>query len=206
MVRTRISTRWLLEPPITGAWAHLCAIALLAIPTLVRLSVDGIVSGSAFGPYVPFVVLSALLLGWRHAVVVTVAAAALADLMFLTPNRLLDGVSDLFGISLFLISSALIIGVIQAVRSIREDKSEPPQFEGEPDGIIFSLEGGQAWASWSGAAQPVRLGAEQEVAGMMEEFLAQLEVGRRLSRQCGISRASAEPARPEWSAVGRKPG
>ena len=202
MIRARISTRWLLEPPVTGAKAHLCAIAALAIPTLIRLSVDGVVSGSAFGPYVPFVLLSALLLGWRHAAVVTIVAAVLADFMFLTPNKLLDGMSDLFGVALFLISSALIIGVIQAVRNSRESVS-PPQWANEtPRGIIFSLEDGQALASWSGAETPVRLGPEGEVADMMEEFLAQLEVGRRLTRHCGISRASVDPARPGHSVTG----
>ena len=52
-------------------------------------------------------------------------------------------------------------------------------------GIVFSLEKGQAWASWYGQESHVQLGPQGEVAEMMEDFLAQLEVGKRLNRSSG---------------------
>src|SRR5262249_786662 len=48
-------------------------------------------------------------------------------------------------------------------------------------GVIFSLEGGQAWASWPGSPAPVRLGPEHEVTVMMQDFIAQVELGHRLA-------------------------
>ena len=63
-----------------------------------------------------------------------------------------------------------------------------------PDGIaapvVFSLEGGQAWASWYGSHSWVRLGPENEVAEMMRDFLAQRELAKRLE---GAAVSSANP-------------
>lgn len=205
MTRFSLPTHWLQTPPLTGRSALLGAIAALAVPSLIRLSVDGIISGAVYGTYVPFVFLSALLLGWRYATIVAIGAAALADLLFFTPNQLLDGASALFGSGLFMISSALIIGLVYAAGRATADSAAARQACEDSGGLIFSLEAGQAWASWSGASSPVRLGSQHEVADRMEEFLAQLEVGRRLSRHCGIARSSAEPAWSEGTATDQRP-
>ena len=47
--------------------------------------------------------------------------------------------------------------------------------------IVFSLEKGHVWVSWDGDDTPVHLGTEAEVVAMMEDFLAQVELGRRLN-------------------------
>ena len=74
------------------------------------------------------------------------------------------------------------IGVVRLLR-MRDDAERA-------SGVIFSLERGQAWASWPGAAT-VRLGPHKEVAAMMEDFLAQVELGERLADRYA---PSAEPA------------
>ena len=51
----------------------------------------------------------------------------------------------------------------------------------ESGGIIFSLEGGRVWASWPGTDSNVVLGTKDEVAEMMRDFLAQVELGERLT-------------------------
>jgi hypothetical protein len=55
------------------------------------------------------------------------------------------------------------------------------------DGIIFSLDNGEVWASWNGSGQATHLGPRERVEAMMEDFLAQGELGKRLARQRDIS-------------------
>ena len=50
------------------------------------------------------------------------------------------------------------------------------------DAIIFSLLDGYVLASWPGTDASVRLGRHDKVAAMMEDFLAQDALGRRLER------------------------
>ena len=48
------------------------------------------------------------------------------------------------------------------------------------EAIIFSLHDGYVLASWPGTDASVRLGRHETVAAMMEDFLAQDALGRRL--------------------------
>jgi hypothetical protein len=167
-------------PPVTGKWALVFTIAALAVPTLIRASVDGVVADVAFGPYFPFVLLAAILLGWRYAAAVAFGSAVLADMLFVDPRFIfMAGPTDVFGVATFLLTSFLMIGVVQAIRSVINDGVRPA---GTGEGIIFSLEREQAWASWRGANYYLRLGSPDEVAEMMKDFLAQLEVGKRLNK------------------------
>ena len=50
-----------------------------------------------------------------------------------------------------------------------------------PGGVIFSLQDGQAWASWPTAGFHLRLGPRDDVAEMMKDFVAQVEMGKRLT-------------------------
>jgi hypothetical protein len=52
---------------------------------------------------------------------------------------------------------------------------------GSSDGIIFSLDKGEVWASWYGHEQPVRLGSRYPVAKMMDDFLKQEQLAKRLA-------------------------
>jgi hypothetical protein len=173
--------RCLVDPPAKGARAVLLALAALLLPTLVRFALLGIVSEAGFLSYLPSVLLAAILLGWGHAIVVALGSAVLADLLFVGPPlQFLEGADDIFGFIVFLLSSALIVGLVQVIRPVLRDRQQPPeQFS---NGVIFSLEGGDAWARSSSCSCSVRLGPQDEVAGSMEDFLAQLEVGKRLTR------------------------
>lgn len=174
-------TRWLQSPPVSGWLALLCATVALAIPTLVRASVSGVVTGCEFTPYLPFVAVCAILLRWWQA-----GAVALASVVIL--GGLVGGSSayrmDCFmpAAGIFLAAAAMMIGVALFVRrvisTIRTRLTEDPS-----GGIVFSLEKGEVWASWYGDGRPIRLGSERKVSEMMEDFLAQSEIGKRLTRK-----------------------
>ena len=51
----------------------------------------------------------------------------------------------------------------------------------DKDDLIFSLIDGYVWVSWPGTVTSVKLGAEEPVRLMMKDFLAQCEVGDRLT-------------------------
>lgn len=56
------------------------------------------------------------------------------------------------------------------------NEDQPPE-----EVIIFSLQDGYVLASWPGTDASVRLGRHETVAAMMEDFLAQDALGRRLA-------------------------
>ena len=56
------------------------------------------------------------------------------------------------------------------------------QYQAPEEAIIFSLLDGYVLASWPGTDASVRLGRHEMVAAMMEDFLAQDALGRRLER------------------------
>ena len=177
MTHIRACTMGLLRAPVGGTLAFIGGLAAIAMPTLVRASVDGAVSGNAFIPYLPFVLLSALLLDWKYAAGVALASSIVADLMFVDPRFVfIAGPTDVFGMSAFLAASAFAICLVRASKTFIQG-SRPIG-----EGIIFSLEQGQAWASWYRNGSRVRLGSKDEVAEMMKDFLAQLEVGECLNR------------------------
>lgn len=79
----------------------------------------------------------------------------------------------------------MIIGLVEAARSTVENALRPARPDGTPTQVVFSSQGGYAWASWYGSHSWVRLGPKDEVAVMMEDFLAQLELGKRLESGLG---------------------
>ena len=174
------------KPPVTGVQGAACwMIAAVVLPTIMRCVVDDHVTGVAFSPYIPFVLITAVLLGWKHAMFVAVISAAVADLLFIDPRfEPMAGPTDAFGVAIFLLSATLIIILVQAARLAAEARPAPACGDGQT-GIIFSLERGQAWATWSGSGRPLRLGPQGEVAAMMQDFLAQLEFGRQLNDRRG---------------------
>ena len=174
-------SRLLLAPPATGFRAPLYGIALVAIPTLIRGLVDHLVVGAAFTSYIPFILLAAMFLTRTYPVGVALASALLADYLFAGPPRqLMESPDDLFGLSVFLISSILIIALVEAVRTVVDNSLRPTRPGEFSAPVVFSLEEGQAWASWYGSHSWVRLGPEDDVAEMMRDFLAQRELAKRL--------------------------
>jgi len=146
------------------------------------LSLDhGLAAAACCATYFPFVLLSAVLLGSTYASGVAIGSAGLADALFMGPRyQLFESPMDRFGDTASLVSSALVIGLILLFRRLLAQRKRS-QARGSSTGIIFSLEKGDAWASFSGSDAPMRLGPQAEVEKMMHDFLAQLEVGRRLA-------------------------
>lgn len=183
MVRTALAG-WLAMPPIIGPVAPLVGAAALVIPTTL-LSMDHALRGGACcTTYVPFVLLSALLLGPVYASFVAVGAAGLADALFMGPRfQLLESPMDTFGDTASIISSALIIGTVYLFRRLLAQRQRS-QTRASPAGVIFSRERGQVWASWSCQETPICLGAEKRVHVMMEDYLAQVRLANRLECRC----------------------
>jgi hypothetical protein len=172
--------KWLILPPITGKSALVWSLVAIAVPTIIRASLDGVVTGVGFTPYSPFVLLSAVMLCWRYAAVVAIISTVIADALFVGPRfQLIESPTDIFGGIAFLGTSFLIIGLVQAMRTLMKHRGRPI---GASNGVIFSQERGKAWASWPGEPYYVQLGQQDEVAEMMKDYLAQLELGERLAK------------------------
>ena len=184
MTACRAFKRWIEGTPAAGLRALAFAITAVLVPTMIRLAVDPNVSGVAFSPYIPFVLLAAMSLEWVYAASVALVSAAIADLLFIEPRfEPLAGPTDAFGVVIFLASSALIIAFVQCAKRILETRASATSNGCARTGIIFSLERGQAWASWHGSQEPLRLGPEREVTEMMQDFLAQVDLGKRLTEK-----------------------
>lgn len=174
------SIRRLLAPSVTGARAIGLVIVLIAIPTLVRAAVDSFVTGCEFSVYLPFVLVAAIFMEWRYAAIVALASVGLADYLFMAHPAFFSGPCDYYVVSVFLTISTLIIGLVQLIRAkfagiISTDRSDFATGQ-----VVFSLEDNKAWAGWHGRKTMVQLGKKEDVAEMMEDFLAQLELAERL--------------------------
>ncbi len=175
-------TRWLQAPFVTGGSALVCGVVAVALPTIIRVSANGVVTGCEFTPYLPFVLLSAILLRWWQAGAVALASAAVFSGVFVgPPSAFLEESCAISAVGIFLATSAAIIGIVIIVRrAIAGVLGNPDEASG---GVIFSLEEGQVWASWYGQGPPVCLGSRKRVGKMMEDFLAQEELAKRLNGQ-----------------------
>ena len=173
---------WLQHPPLTGRVALLCGMIAVAIPTAVRAAISGSVTGCEFTPYPPFVLLSAILMGWPMATAVALASVAVLGGLFTGPSHAILQECFISGAATFLASSAMIIGIAVGIRRVIAGL-EKRGADDNSGGIIFSLEKGEVWASWYGQSPPVRLGSQKRVGAMMEDYLAQVEIGKRLTGQ-----------------------
>ena len=117
---------------------------------------------------------------WRYAAIVALASVGLADFLFMTHTSFFSGPCDTYVVGVFLTISTLMIGLVVALRKkfagvISTDRSEFAAGQ-----VVFSLENNKAWAGWHGHKTMVQLGTKEDVAEMMEDFLAQLELAERL--------------------------
>ena len=184
--------RWLQGSPLAGRLAFLCGLAAVAVATAIRAAIDSEVTGCEFTPYLPFVLVSAILLRWWHASLVALASVAILGVLFMGPPGELLG-SHCFRSSsgIFLAASAAMIGFVSIVRRLIVSIQAPGADE-SAGGIVFSLEDGEVWASWYGQGPHVLLGSQSKVTAMMEDFLAQVEVAKWLNRRRGKSPHSGE--------------
>ena len=183
MTQAGILVSWLAAPSVRGAKALMLGIAMVAIPTAIRAAVDGIVSGCEFTVFLPFVLISALFMEWRYAAAVALACVGLGDYLFMAPPpSFFHGPCDIYVVGVYLAASALIIGTVAAIRTTVAASFSPGDLEASAGPVVFSLEEDQAWAGWHGRRSTVRLGHKDDVAEMMEDFLAQLELAERLKK------------------------
>src|SRR3954471_6845671 len=116
--------------------AIVCAMLALALPTLVRAAVNGVVTGFEFRPYLPFVFLCAVMLRWWQAGAVALASVAiLGGVLQGPPRHMLELPCFLPSAGIFLASSAGMIGIAVLVRRVVATLQKP---NGSSDGIIFS--------------------------------------------------------------------
>ncbi|MCL6739871.1 hypothetical protein LZ518_01790 [Sphingomonas sp. RB56-2] len=173
--------RWLQGPPLTGRLALLCGIAATSAATATRFAIDDMVVGCEFTIFLPFVLLAALLLRWWLASLVALACALFFGFIFVgTPSAMLASHCFLPSSAMFLLASGTMIGFVMVARALFHAMHVPGEDE-SPGGIIFSLEDDKVWATWYGQGSPVLLGSASKVSSMMEDFLAQLAVGKRLN-------------------------
>lgn len=178
----RFSGEWLRKAPLEGGPALAFSLIAAAIPTLIRLTVFTGMNDFQCITFCPFVLATAIAAGWRFAIAVAIASAAVCNTLMGPPYIFHWEEPELVGMIIFLAYCSLVIVLVHLVRKQSERADE--RAADPSDGIVFSLEAGQAWASWRGTDAPVRLGTEKEVAVMMEDFLAQLELGKRLESRC----------------------
>ena len=102
--------RLLSSPPLTGWQALLCGVAAIAVPTIIRLVTGGTMTGCEFTPYLPFVLVSAILLtSWLAAAVAFVSVAIMGGLFAGPPSPSFDFVCFASAALIFLASSAAMI-------------------------------------------------------------------------------------------------
>ncbi|MFL6734245.1 MAG: hypothetical protein ACJ8EY_06075 [Sphingomicrobium sp.] len=170
--------RWLQEPPVSGLPVLLWVAVAVGVPTIVRAEVNGVVTGCEYTPYLPFVLLGAILLRWWQASAIPLLAVGIMG-GFLGGAAAHEMSCFAPASGMFLVSSGVMIGVAilvrRAVRIFQAHMSAAPS-----GGIVFSLENDEVWASWYGDGAPVRLGSQRKVSEMMEDFLAQSELGKQL--------------------------
>ena len=145
MTQTGQLVGWLAAPPIRGIRALILAAFLVAIPTLIRAAVDGIVSGCEFTVFLPFVMIAAILMEWRYAAAVALACVGLADFLFMAPpHSFLEGPCDTYVVGVYLSASALMIVTVGIIRRLVASSFSPGDLENRRGRVVFSLEDGQA--------------------------------------------------------------
>ena len=55
----------------------------------------------------------------------------------------------------------------------------------DPTAVVFSVANGVVWANWCGVDVSVKLGKHELVSMMMQDFLNQNELGKRLAQKAG---------------------
>jgi hypothetical protein len=179
MVRAEL-IRWLQGRRLAGWQALICMLLAVWIPSIIRLAANGAVTGCEFTPYLPFVLICAIMLRWWQAAIVALLSVATVGGLF--------GGSPAFAFScfmpaagIFLASSASMIAIAQGIR-LAFSAMQKRGADESLGGIVFSLEKGEVWASWYGNGPPVLLGSQFKVSEMMQDFLKQEELGKRFNQ------------------------
>jgi hypothetical protein len=173
--------RWFQAPLATGWQALLCGLFAVWIPTVIRLRLNGVVTGCEFTPYLPFVLGCAILMrSWQAAAVAVASVAIMGGVLGGSPA--LDAPCFVTSAAMFIASSAVMIGVVMLVRRVIAAVIERDADE-LASGLAFTLDKGEVWASWYGHSRPLLLGSQRKVSERMREFLAQAEAEKRSAEE-----------------------
>ena len=165
--------RWIQGPFATNWQALLCGMFAIWLPSVIRLEVNGTVTGCEFTPYLPFVLLCAILMKWwQAAAVALISVAVLGGLFagspFLTAACFKSAAGIFIGASAAMIVTVGLVRRFLAAMQIGADRV---------CGVVFSVDQGDVWASWNGLNAPVRLGSRNLISEKMERFLAEEQRG-----------------------------
>ena len=190
MTHADLQHSWFVAPPLAGKWVLLWILISLPVALVIRNSMHCTeLVGDCCTPLLVFVMLTAILFGTWAALISVAAAAAVLLLLYSPPvGHAVGSEGEAWGLALFVLYCLLTVGAVQYVRRCFVRFSRSAGTQERSSGVIFSLEEGHAWASWPGSPAPVRLGPEHEVTRMMEDFIAQVEVGQRLAECPGFRR------------------
>ena len=165
MIRSHLTR--LLASPLARGWTGLaCAAAAVALPTGFRAAIDGAVTGCEFTPYLPFVLLAAVLIGWWQAGAVALLSVAILGGLFGAAGPMFDMPCFISAAATFAGASAVIIAFVMIVRRVLAGAAMHGS-DDETGGVVLSLEQGDVWASWYGQGRPVRLGSQRKVTEML---------------------------------------
>jgi two-component sensor histidine kinase len=105
------------KPSLVGSVVGV--VLALAVPTLVVMALKPILTEKAwFGPYYPSVLVVALLMGWRHGLVVALLSALVLDYLFWPPlGSFVLHPAELAGIVVFLFTSGLVVMTAALLRA-----------------------------------------------------------------------------------------
>ena len=171
--------RWLQMPLVTGWQALLVGAFAVWIPAVVRLRLNGVVTGCEFTPYLPFVLGCAILMrGWQAGAVALASVAIMGGVLGGSPA--MHAPCFLSSAAMFLASSAVMIGVVVLMRRViaawvDHGRDEPSR------GLAFTVDKGEVWASWYGHSRPMLLGSQRQVSETMKAFLAQADAAKEPS-------------------------
>src|SRR6187455_2899307 len=143
MLQTQYA-RWLEGPAFTGWQAHLAGALVVAVPTIARVAINGLVTGCEFTPYLPFVLLAAILLRWWQAVGVALASVAIMGGLVTGSTNQLMAECFISAASVFLAGAAVTIGTVVLMRRALAAAQTWGIVEAA-GGIVFSLRDDEVW-------------------------------------------------------------
>ncbi len=171
MIRSHL-TRWLAAPLVTGWGALACVAAAVALPTAFRAAINGVVTGCEFTPYLPFVLLGAVVIGWWQAGAIALISVGILGGLFASSTRLSDMPCFISAAATFMVASAVIIAFVMVVRRVLAGANAHGS-DDQSGGVVLSLQQGDVWASWYGQGRPVRLGSQRNVSDKLGKLLPQ---------------------------------
>jgi K+-sensing histidine kinase KdpD len=122
-----LKSRALAPAPSVSASLPLAFGAVLA-PTLIRWSLQGVIADMPFVFYFPFILVAAVILGWRWAMLTAGLGTLAGDFLFIAPRfELLETKADIAATVAFVLSASVVIYIGETMRTaIRREAGLAP--------------------------------------------------------------------------------